>query len=340
MTINRQWLLAARPDGMIGPQNFRYVETPIPTIGSGEILVRNLYFSFDPTQRNWMVDRPGYLPPVALGEVMRAGSVAQIVESQHPDFAVGELVQTTGCWQDYAVVAPAQGPTGVNKLPAGVSPEMMLSILGITGMTAYFGLMDHGQPKAGETILVSGAAGATGSVVGQIAKLKGCRVVGIAGGPEKCAWLKEVAGFDAVIDYKNENVSEQIAIHCPDKWDIFFDNVSGPILEAALDHLNLYSRVVMCGGIANYNATEPVPGPANLMNLVTNRGRMQGFIILDYLPRAMEAIQALMGWVAAGDIVYQVDMQEGFENIPNTLQRLYTGQNLGKQLLKIANPLL
>ena len=338
MTINRQWLLAARPDGMIGPQNFEYAETLIPSISSGQILVKNLYLSFDPTQRNWMVDRPGYLPPVAMGEVMRAGSVSQVVESQHGDFAVGELVQTTGCWQDYAVVAPGEGPTGINKVPPGVSPEMMLSILGITGMTAYFGLMDHGQPKAGETVLVSGAAGATGSVVGQIAKLKGCRVVGIAGGPEKCAWLKDVAGFDAVIDYKNENVSEQIGIHCPDKWDIFFDNVGGSILEAALDHLNLYSRVVMCGGIANYNAKEPVPGPVNLMNLVTNRGRMQGFIILDYLPRAMEAIEALMGWVASGDIVYQVDMQEGFDNIPSTLQRLYTGQNFGKQLLKIADP--
>ena len=338
MTINRQWLLAARPDGMIGPQNFEYVETPIPTISSGQILVKNLYLSFDPTQRNWMVDRPGYLPPVAMGEVMRAGSVSQVVESQHADFAVGELVQTTGCWQDYAGVEPGKGPTGINKLPPGVSPEMMLSILGITGMTAYFGLMDHGQPKAGETVLVSGAAGATGSVVGQIAKLKGCRVVGIAGGPEKCAWLKDVAGFDAVIDYKNENVSEQIAIHCPDKWDVFFDNVGGPILEAALNHLNLYSRVVMCGGIANYNNTEASPGPNNLMNLVTNRGRMQGFIILDYLPRAMEAIEALMGWVASGDIIYQVDMQEGFDNIPRTLQRLYTGENLGKQLLKIADP--
>ena len=338
MTVNRQWLLAARPDGMIGPQNFEYTETPVPEITSGQILVKNLYLSFDPTQRNWMVDRPGYLPPVAIGEVMRAGSVSQVVDSQHPDFAVGELVQTTGCWQDYAVVEPGKGPTGINKLPPGVSPEMMLSILGITGMTAYFGLMDHGQPKAGETVLVSGAAGATGSVVGQIAKLKGCRVVGIAGGPEKCAWLKDVAGFDAVIDYKNENVSEQIAIHCPDKWDVFFDNVGGPILEAALNHLNLYSRVVMFGGIANYNNTEPAPGPNNLMNLVTNRGRMQGFIILDYLPRAMEAIEALMGWVASGDIIYQVDMQEGFDNIPRTLQRLYTGENLGKQLLKIADP--
>ena len=337
MTINRQWLLAARPDGMIGPQNFNYVETSIPEIADGEILVKNLYLSFDPTQRNWMVDRPGYLPPVAIGEVMRAGSVSQVVASQHGDFTIGELVQTTGCWQDYAVVAPGQGPTGVNKLPPGVSPEMMLSILGITGMTAYFGLLEHGQPKVGETVLVSGAAGATGSVVGQIAKLKGCRVVGIAGGAQKCAWLKEVAGFDEVIDYKNEDVSEKIALHCPDKWDVFFDNVGGAILEAALNHLNLYSRVVMCGGIANYNAKEPVPGPNNLMNLVTNRGRMQGFIILDYLPRAMEAIEALMGWVASEEIVYQVDMQEGFNNIPSTLQRLYTGENLGKQLLKIAD---
>ena len=338
MTINRQWLLVARPAGMIGPQNFEYAESPIPTLSAGEVLVKNLFLSFDPTQRNWMVDRPGYLPPVGMGETMRAGSVGQVVDSQHDDFAVGELVQTTGGWQDYAVVAPGQGPMGLTKLPAGVSPEMMLSILGITGLTAYFGLLDIGLPKAGETVLVSGAAGATGSIVGQIAKLKGCRVVGIAGGPEKCRWLKEQAGFDAVIDYKNADVNAQIALHCPEKWDVFFDNVGGDILEAALNHLNLHSRIVMCGGISGYNATDPVPGPANLMNLITNRGRMQGFIILDYLPRAMEAIHELMAWVAAGDIIYQVDLKEGFENIPSTLQRLYTGQNVGKQLLKIANP--
>ena len=338
MTINRQWLLAARPSGMIGPQNFKYVETAIPTLSEGQVLVRNLYLSFDPTQRNWMVDRPGYLPPVQIGEVMRAGSVGQVVASQHQEFEVGDMVQTTGGWQDYVAIAPGQGPMGLTKLPSGVSPEMMLSVLGITGLTAYFGLLEHGQPQAGETVLISGAAGATGSIVGQIAKLKGCRVVGIAGGSEKCQWLKESAGFDAVIDYKNENVSEQIGRHCPDKWDIFFDNVSGPILEAALDHLNLYSRVVMCGGIANYNNEEPVPGPANLMNLVTNRGRMQGFIILDYLPRAMEAAQEIMGWVASGELTYKIDMQEGFDNIPGTLQRLYTGQNFGKQLLKLADP--
>jgi NADPH-dependent curcumin reductase CurA len=335
MEMNRQWLLAERPSGMVGPKNFRYAETPIPEPRTGEILVKNLFLSFDPTQRNWMVDRKGYLPPVSIGEPMRAGSVGEVVDSQHADFSVGDLVQTTGCWQDYVVVAPDKGPMGLSKLPPGVSPEMMLSVLGITGLTAYFGLLDIGQPRPGETVLVSGAAGATGSVVGQIAKLKGCRVVGIAGGQKKCAWLRDEAGFDAVVDYKSENVRAQIAHHCPDKWDIFFDNVGGSILEDALDHINLRSRVVLCGGISGYNATEPVPGPSNLMNLVTNRGRMEGFIILDYLPRAAEAIHDLMAWVASGELKYKIDLQQGFENIPSTLQRLYTGQNFGKQLLKI-----
>lgn len=335
MTINRQWLLAARPHGMVGPDNFSYREAPLESLAAGQVLVRNQVFSFDPTQRNWMVDRPSYLPPVALGEVMRAGTVGEVVESKHPEFSVGDLVQTTGGWQDFAVVAPGQGPMGLTKLPEGVSPELMLSVLGITGLTAYFGMLELGEPKAGETVLVSGAAGATGSVAGQIARIKGCRVVGIAGGSRKCDWLKEQAGFDEVIDYKSEDVAQRIAETCPEKWDVFFDNVGGPILEAALNHLNLYSRIVLCGGIANYNAIDPVPGPNNLMNLVTNRGRMQGFIILDYLPRALEAVEALLGWVGAGELAYEVDVQEGFENIPKTLQRLYTGENFGKQLLRL-----
>lgn len=335
MTINRQWLLAARPHGMVGPDNFSYREAPLESLATGQVLVRNQVFSFDPTQRNWMVDRPSYLPPVALGEVMRAGTVGEVVESKHPEFSVGDLVQTTGGWQDFAVVAPGQGPMGLTKLPEGVSPELMLSVLGITGLTAYFGMLELGEPKAGETVLVSGAAGATGSVAGQIARIKGCRVVGIAGGSRKCDWLKEQAGFDEVIDYKSEDVAQRIAETCPEKWDVFFDNVGGPILEAALNHLNLYSRIVLCGGIANYNAIDPVPGPNNLMNLVTNRGRMQGFIILDYLPRALEAVEALLGWVGAGELAYEVDVQEGFENIPETLQRLYTGENFGKQLLRL-----
>ena len=320
---------------MVGEHNFTYAETPMPEPKQNQVLVKNLFLSFDPAQRNWMEDREAYLPPVALGAPMRAASVGQVVDSRHADFSVGDLVQTTGCWQDYVVAAPGEGPMGLVKLPPRVTPEMMLSVLGITGLTAYFGLLEVGQPKAGDTVLVSGAAGSTGSFVGQIAKIKGCRVVGIAGGPDKCKWLKETAGFDAVIDYKNEDVNAQIAQHCPDKWDVFFDNVGGPIREAALDHLNLRARVVLCGSIAAYNSESPIPGPSNLANLTINRGRMEGFVILDYMPRAMEAIEELMAWVAAGDLIYQVDVQEGFENIPATLQRLYTGKNLGKQLLKI-----
>jgi NADPH-dependent curcumin reductase CurA len=338
MNTNRQWLLAKRPHGMVGEENFEYVETPIPEPGEGEVLVRNLYLSFDPTQRGWMEDAESYLPPVQLGEPMRAGSVGQVTESKNTGFAVGDLVQTTGGWQDFVVIDPDQAVMGLNKVPEGIAPEMMMSVLGVTGLTAYWGLLDLGKPQAGETVLVSGAAGATGSIAGQIARIKGCRVVGIAGGPEKCAWLIDEAGFDAVIDYKNEDVSARIAATCPDKVDVFFDNVGGDILQAALDHINLHARVVLCGGISAYNATEPVPGPANLMNLIIMRARMEGFIVIDYMDRAAEAVQELLGWIASGDLKYQVDLQQGFENIPSTLQRLFTGQNLGKQLLKIADP--
>lgn len=338
MNTNRQWLLAKRPHGMVGEENFEYAETPIPEAGDGEVVVRNLFLSFDPTQRGWMEDRESYLPPVGLGEPMRAGSIGQVSASNHPDFAVGDMVQTTGGWQDFVVVSPDQAIMGLNKIPEGVPPEMMLSVLGVTGLTAYFGLLDLGEPKEGETVLVSGAAGATGSVAGQIAKIKGCRVVGIAGGPEKCAWLKEEAGFDDVIDYKNEDVNARIGETCPNKVDVFFDNVGGDILEAALNHINMRARVVLCGGISNYNATEPQPGPTNLMNLVVMRGRMEGFIVIDYMHRAQEAVQELLGWISSGQLHYQVDLQEGFENIPNTLNRLFTGKNIGKQLLKIADP--
>lgn len=338
MNNNRQWLLAKRPHGIVTRDNFEYAEGPIPEPGDGEVLVRNLFLSFDPTQRGWMEDRESYLPPVQIGEPMRAGSIGQVVESNNPDFARGDIVQTTGGWQDFLVVAPGQGVMGLSKVPEGVPPEMMLSVLGVTGLTAYFGLLDLGEPKEGETVLVSGAAGATGSVAGQIAKIKGCRVVGIAGGPDKCRWLKEEAGFDDVIDYKNEDVDARIAETCPNKVDVFFDNVGGDILEAALNHINMKARVVLCGGISAYNATEPVPGPTNLMNLVIMRARMEGFIVIDYMHRAGEAIGELMGWINAGQLKYQVDMQEGFDNIPDTLNRLFTGKNLGKQLLKIADP--
>jgi NADPH-dependent curcumin reductase CurA len=338
MTTNRQWLLAKRPDGMVGKDNFEYREVPVPELEEGQVLIRNLYLSFDPTQRGWMEDKESYLPPVQIGEPMRAGTVGQVAASRHDEFVEGDLVQTTGGWQDYVVASPDTDLMGLNKLPEGTPPELALSVLGITGLTAYWGLLDLGEPQEGQTVLVSGAAGATGSVVGQIARLKGCRVVGIAGGPEKCAWLTDVAGFDAAIDYKNEDVDARIGETCPDKVNIFFDNVGGDILEAALNHLALRANVVLCGGIASYNATEPVPGPSNLMNLVVQRAHMKGFIIIDYFDRMQEAVTDLVGWVMNGDIAYAVDVQEGFENIPDTLNRLFTGKNLGKQLLKLGDP--
>ena len=338
MNTNRQWLLAKRPHGMVGKDNFEYAETPIPQVGAGQVLVRNLYFSFDPTQRGWMEDRPSYLPPVQLGEPMRAGSVGQVVESEHADFAKGDLVQTTGGWQDFVVVEPGSSPLGLNKLPDGITPTLALSVLGVTGLTAYWGLLDLGMPKAGDTVLVSGAAGATGSVAGQIARIKGCRVVGIAGGPDKCRWLTETARFDAAIDYKSEDVGARIAELCPNKIDVFFDNVGGDILEASLNNLNMRSRVVLCGGISGYNDTEPAPGPRNLMNLVVSRSRMEGFIVIDYMDRSHIAVPELLGWIQSGELVHQVDVQEGFDNIPDTLNRLFTGRNLGKQLLTIGEP--
>ena len=338
MNTNRQWTLARRPFGMVSAENFEYREVPVPEPGDGEVLVRNLYLSFDPTQRGWMEDRESYMPPVGIGEPMRAGAVGQVFASNHPDYQTGELVQTLGGWQDFVVVNPAAGALNLTKLPPGIDPAMILSVLGTTGQTAYWGLLDLGKPQGGETVLISGAAGATGSVAGQIARIKGCRVIGIAGGPEKCRWLTEKARFDAAIDYKSEDVDARIGELCPDRVDIFFDNVGGSILEAALNHINLRARVVMCGGISAYNATAPVPGPANLMNIVVMRARMEGFIVIDYLDRFAAAAQELMGWVQSGELVYQVDLQERFENIPATLTRLFTGRNRGKQLLKIADP--
>ncbi|MFT5482141.1 MAG: NADPH-dependent curcumin reductase CurA, partial [Halieaceae bacterium] len=232
MELNRQWLLAKRPQGSVGKDNFEYREEPVPQPQDNQVLVQNLYLSFDPAQRGWMEDKESYLPPVQIGAPMRAGSVGQVRVSLHPDFVEGDLVQTTGGWQDFTVVSPADPIMGLSKIPEGVTPELALSAMGITGITAYWGMLDLGDPKPGDTVLVSGAAGATGSVAGQIARIKGCRVIGIAGGPEKCAWLKDVARFDEVIDYKNEDVDQRIGELCPNKVDIFFDNVGGDILEA------------------------------------------------------------------------------------------------------------
>jgi len=331
--MNRRWTLAARPHGMVKESDFAFSETPVPQPGDGQVLLRVLYLSFDPTQRGWIEDRPSYLPPVQIGEVMRASAVGEVMESKHTGFAKGDLVQGLFGWQDYAVVPGAM--LGA-KIPAGVPPTWTLGVLGITGITAYFGMLDLGKPKAGETVVVSGAAGATGSVAGQVAKLQGARVVGIAGGPSKCAWLTKEAHFDAAIDYKHDDVAARLRELCPKGVDVYFDNVGGEILDAVLGQIAQRARVVLCGGISGYNEATPPPGPRNLMNLVIQRGRMEGFIVIDYAARFGEAIAKLSEWVQSGAIVHQEDVQRGLEHAPRTLLRLFTGANTGKQLLQLS----
>jgi NADPH-dependent curcumin reductase CurA len=336
MSVNRQWRLARRPRGMVQTTDFSWAEEPVPSVSEGQVLVRNLYLSMDPTQRGWMA-RDTYLPAIAIGEVIRSFGVGQVVGSRHEGFRPGELVQGGVGWQDY-LLSDGGGPLPLTKLPADVDIPLAMSVLGLTGITAYFGLLEVGRPKAGETVVVSGAAGATGSVVGQIAKIQGCRVVGIAGGPEKCAWLTDTAGFDAAIDYKGERVDRRLRELCPDGIDVFFDNVGGEILDAALANLALRGRVVICGAISGYNEKVPPPGPRNYLSLLVRRGRMEGFIILDFMDRAGEAVAALSEWVREGKLKHEEDIQQGLENAPATLIRLFEGRNRGKQLLKIADP--
>ncbi len=337
---NRQWLLHERPTGMIGPEHYELVTSPMPEpdLAAGEVLVKTLMLGFDPAMRGWVNDEPSYLPPVGIGEPMRASGVGQIVASNNPDLPEGALVQGLLNWQEYSIAGSAGSEIPLQVLPDGTPPGMALSVFGTTSLTAYFGLLDVGKPVAGDTVLVSGAAGATGSAVAQIARLKGCRVVGIAGGAEKCGWLQDACKVDAVIDYKSENVEQRIAELCPEGINVFFDNVGGDILEAGIQHMAERGRIVLCGSISGYNSPERPPGPRNLFLLVVRRLRMEGFIVIDYLDRAQEAFDDLMGWVGAGEFAWREDVQEGFENIPATLQRLFTGQNKGKQLLKLADP--
>jgi hypothetical protein len=333
--VNRCWRLAARPQGMIKDSDFTFREEPLPEIQDGEILVRNLYLSVDPTQRGWL-ERDSYMPAVPVGDVVRALGAGKVVKSRHPGFAEGEVVTGLVGWQDYVVLSDKSAlPPG--RVPPGVPVPLALSVFGLTGMTAYFGLLDVGKPKAGETVVVSGAAGATGSVVGQIAKAIGCRVVGIAGGPEKCAWIKDELGFDAAIDYKSEDVNARLRELCPDGIDVYFDNVGGDILDAALASLAMRGRVVICGAISDYNSFDQVTGPKNYLVLLMRRGRMEGFIVTDYLSRFGEAAQQLGAWLAAGKIKDRIDIVEGLENAPAALRRLFTGANTGKQLIKIAD---
>jgi NADPH-dependent curcumin reductase CurA len=339
MSSNRQWVLKERPTGMVGAEHYELRESPLPTpdLSAGEVLIKVLYLGFDPAMRGWVIDEPSYLPPVGIGEVMRASSVGQVTQSENSDLPVGTLVQGMCGWQEYAV-GSATDLIPPMPLPEGLTPGMALSVFGMTSLTAYFGLLDVGQPVAGNTVLVSGAAGATGSVALQIAKLKGCRTIGIAGGTQKCKWLRESCGADEVIDYKSETVADRLAELCPAGIDVFFDNVGGDTLEAGIQHMADFGRIALCGGISGYNDPEPAAGPKNLMILVQRRIKMQGFIILDYLDRFEEGFNALAEWVATGDIAWREDVQEGFENIPATLQRLFSGANVGKQMLKLADP--
>lgn len=336
--MNRRWVLAERPTGQVGPECFRREDGAVPEPGEGQFLVRVTHLSFDPTQRGWMTGDT-YIPAVAVGEVMRAKAVGQVVASRHPGYPVGRLVQGGFGWQDYALSDGVNDVLPAMDLPPRATPEEALGVLGLTGMTAYFGLNDIGRPKPGETVLVSAAAGATGSVAVQLAKAAGCRVIGIAGGPQKCAWVTEVCGADACIDYKAQNVWWALGKLAPEGVDVVFENVGGEILEAAIMRLAIGARIIMCGAISVYDQDPHAQkGIRYLLNLARKRARIEGFIVMDYEARFGEATQVLSGLVAEGRLKSLSDVAEGFENIPATFQRLFTGANFGKQLLKLADP--
>ncbi len=329
---NLQILLAARPEGLPKASDFEVVHNPLPVPKVGEVLVENLYLSLDPAMRGWMTDRPSYIPPVGLGEVMRGLTVGTVLESNDPGFAAGDRVSGVLGWQRYATAAGSE----LHKVPAAVPPTLALGPLGMTGLTAYFGLLDVGEPMEGDTVLVSGAAGAVGSVVGQIAKLRGCRVVGSAGTDEKCRWLREELGFDEAFNYKTAgDLGKTIGETCPRGVNVYFDNVGGDMLDAALRNLARGARVVICGAISGYNATEPVPGPANYLALLVQRARMEGFIVFDYAARYAQALAELGKWVAEGKIRYREEIVEGLENAPAALPRLFTGDKRGKLIVKV-----
>ncbi len=332
--LNRQWVLASRPQGMVEPAHFELREGDVPEAGEGEFLVRNLFLSLDPAMRTWMTDRPSYVPPVGLGEVMRGMCTAQVVESRTPDFSEGDTLVGMFGWQDYAV---GKNDWSTSKIPADTPPTWPLSVLGITTLTAYFGLKEIAKPQAGETVVVSGAAGATGSVAAQLAKTWGCRTIGIAGGSEKCAWLTGELGLDGAVDYKSEDVRARLKELCPDGADVFWDNVGGKTLEAGLSNLAMHARVVLCGAISNYNSDRIPPGPRNYMNLLVKRARMEGFVVFDYMDRADEAFAELTPMIRDGRLHHREDVRGGLENAPEALVDLYTGANTGKLLVKIAD---
>jgi NADPH-dependent curcumin reductase CurA len=333
-TLNHQFRLAARPEGMCKRSDWDYVEEPVPELKDGEFLARVLFLSLDPAMRGWMNDTRSYIPPVQIGEVMRALGAAEVLESNNPAFETGDHVVGPFGVQEYAA---SDGASVIKVDPALVPLPVYLGTLGMPGMTAYFGLLEVGQPKAGETVVVSGAAGAVGTVAGQIAKIKGCRVIGIAGGPEKGDYLVNELGFDAAIDYKSADIRAALKEHCPKGIDVYFDNVGGEILDIVLARLARHARIVLCGAISQYNNEGPMKGPSNYMSLLVNRARMEGFVVFDFADRYMSAAMEMAGWMAEGKLKSREDIVEGLENFPETLLKLFRGENIGKLILKVAD---
>jgi hypothetical protein len=331
---NHQIRLAARPVGMPKATDWKFTEEPVREPGDGQILIKILYLSLDPAMRGWINEGRSYIAPVGLGEVMRAGGAGRVIESKNEKFAVGDYVTGAFGLQEYAL----SDGSGVAKVDTRIAPlPVYLGTLGMPGMTAYFGLLEIGQAKSGETLVVSAAAGAVGSVVGQIGKIKGCRVVGIAGGSQKCQYIVNELGFDAAIDYKQEDVAPALRKHCPAGIDIYFDNVGGDILDAALAHLNRGARIPLCGAISQYNHPEKVQGPKNYLSLLMNRATLRGFIVFDFADRYTEAACQMAGWLVGGKLKSREDIVEGLETFPDTFLKLFKGENFGKLLLKVAD---
>ncbi|MBV8070004.1 MAG: NADP-dependent oxidoreductase [Acidobacteriaceae bacterium] len=334
-TQNRVFRLAARPVGLPKRSDWKLSEETLSDPAPGELLIKVLYISLDPAMRGWMNEMKTYVDPVKIGDVMRAIALGRVIASQDARFKEGDFVTGMFGIQEYA---PVKGDHATKVDPSLASLPVYLSALGGTGMTAYFGLLEVGNPKPGETVVVSAAAGAVGSIAGQIAKIKGCRAVGIAGGPEKCRYIVDELGFDAAVDYKSEDVSQALAQRCPGGIDVYFDNVGGDILDIVLTKIRLHARIVICGAISQYNNTTPIKGPSNYLSLLINRSRMEGMLVFDFRDRYPEAIREMAGWIAQRKLKSREDIVSGLDTFPETFLKLFKGENVGKLILKVADP--